>query len=311
MIADDCAADDLERYAFWLRYPSRGRRPLGDVTVRCYLYTIGRFHRFLDGREINQESAEAFVRELEVSGNSPRSIGRHIYALRSYFAFRGLEMEMGAPAFQKRLPRWLTRGEWAGLLAVAEGPLADPGVSERARTRALFHRAALMVYGGAGLRLSEGCSLRRQDVDPAGYIKVLGKGGVENIVPVEDAVVGAIQDWLATHDSLWVFPGRSNSHLHPRSMQAAVRQLMVEAGIKDIRRAVHCLRHTVGADLRQRGADIRDIQDVLRHASISTTQLYTHMEREELRRKLPRRFLGHGQPWSSQDVLEGRVAGPS
>ena len=69
--------------------------------------------------------------------------------------------------------------------------------------------------------------------------------------------------------------------------------LVVTTGIQDIRRAVHCLRHTVGADLRKRGADIRDIQDVLRHANISTTQLYTQMAREELRKKLPRRFMGH------------------
>ena len=61
---------------------------------------------------------------------------------------------------------------------------------------------------------------------------------------------------------------------------------------EDIRRAVHSLRHTVGADLRKRGADIRDIQDVLRHADIGTTQIYTHMAREDLRKKLPRRFSG-------------------
>ena len=74
-------------------------------------------------------------------------------------------------------------------------------------------------------------------------------------------------------------------------MQEAIRQLVVTAGIKDIRRAVHSLCHTVGADLRKRGADIRDIQDVLRHADIGTTQIYTHMAREELRKKLPRRFV--------------------
>ena len=76
-------------------------------------------------------------------------------------------------------------------------------------------------------------------------------------------------------------------------MQATIRWLMVAAGFKDIRWAVHSLRHTVGAGLRKRGADIRDIQEVLRHANITTTQIYTHMAREELRKKLPRRFVGH------------------
>ncbi len=287
--------DELERFSFWLRYPPRGRRPMSDSTVGAYIYTVRRFHRLLDSGEPGQEAVEEFVWQMEVSGNSPRSIGRHIHALRAYFAYLGSTLDLGAPTFHKRLPRWLSDEEWTTLLGVAERPLWDKRLPERAMRKAMFHRAALMVYGGAGLRLSEGCALRREDVDPGGYIKVLGKGGEESIVPVEDAVVSAIQEWTANHDSPWVFPGRGDSHLNPRSMQAAVRGLMVAAGIKDIHRAVHSLRHTVGADLRRRGADIRDIQDVLRHADISTTQIYTQMARDELRKKLPRRFMDNRQ----------------
>ena len=262
---------------------------MGDVTVQSYLYTIKRFHRSLEAQDPSQKTVEEFVRKLEMSGNSPRSIGRHIYALRAYFGFMGLELDLGAPAFHKRLPRWLNEEEWTGLLATAERPSSNKNLPERIRVRALFHRAVLMVYGGAGLRLSDGCALRREDVDPAGYIRVLGKGGEENSVPVEDAVTDAIHEWVETHDLSGVFPGRRDDHLQPRSMQGVVWQLMVSAGIQDIRIAVHSLRHTVGADLRKRGADIRDIQDVLRHANISTTQIYTQIAREDLRRKLPRR----------------------
>lgn len=266
---------------------------MGDGTIGAYQYTVRRFRTFLGGRPPGQETAEAFVRELE-TGNSPRSIGRHIYALRAYFAFKGLELDLGAPSFQKRLPRWLNDEEWGRLLAVAERPLWDGSLPEQARVRALFHRAALMVYGGAGLRLSEGCGLRHDDVDPLGYLKVMGKGGEEEVVPVESAVITAIEEWVATHDSPWVFPGRGGGHLRPRTMQEAVRKLMIAARIKDVRRAVHSLRHTVGADLRKRGADIRDIQEVLRHADIGTTLVYTQMAREDLRRKLPRRFAEPG-----------------
>lgn len=282
--------EELDRFVFWMRYPSRGRRPMADATVRSYLYTVRRLEQFLDGREPGQQAAEEFIRHMEASGNSPRSIGRHIYALRAYFAFRGLELDLGAPAFQKRLPRWLAEQEWIRLLQAAERPLWDNNLPERTRVKGLFQRAALMVFGGDGLRLSEGCALRRDDVDSEGYIQVLGKGGEETIVPVEDAVITAIDEWVATHESRWVFPGRGDGHLRPRSMQGVVRDLMVAAGIQDIRRAVHSLRHTVGADLRKRGADIRDIQDVLRHADIGTTQIYTQMARQELRKKLPRRF---------------------
>lgn len=100
---------------------------MGDATVWSYMYSVRRFHQVLDGGEPSQERAEEFVRRMEASGNSPRSIGRHIYALRAYFA----------------LP-------------------------ERTRVKALFQMAVL-VYGGAGLRLAEGCALRREDIDSQGY----------------------------------------------------------------------------------------------------------------------------------------------
>ena len=176
---EHATGDEMKRFAFWLRYPPRGRRPMGDSTVIGYIYTVQRFHLYLNGREVSQKTMEEFLRELETSGNSPRSVGRHIYAVRVYFAFLGLRLELGAPAFQKWLPRWLTDKEWTQLLQTAERPLWEQGVPVRGRTRALFHRAVLMVYGGAGLRLSEGCALRQEDVDLAGYIRVLGKGGVE------------------------------------------------------------------------------------------------------------------------------------
>jgi integrase/recombinase XerC len=303
----------LERFSFWLRYPSKGRKPMGEGTVRTYLYTVRRFHRFrqvnLSGerkeRAIDQGTAEEFVRQLEADGNSSRSIGRHIYALRAYFAFKGVPLDLGAPAFLKRLPRWLNEEEWASVLETAERPLRDKRFPDRARVKALFNRAALMVYGGAGLRLSEGCALKREDVDPTGYLRVLSKGGQEDIVPVENAVVAAIADWLATHDSPWVFPGKSGDHLRPRTMQAAIRQIMVDAGITNIHRAVHSLRHTVGADLRKRGADIRDIQEVLRHADIGTTQIYTQMAREDLRKKLPHRFVNQEASKDENDPKPG------
>ena len=81
-----------------------GRRPMSDSTVGSYLYSVRRFHKFLEGREPRLETAQDFVRRLEDSGNSPRSIGRHIYALRAYFAIQGKELDLGAAAFQKRLP---------------------------------------------------------------------------------------------------------------------------------------------------------------------------------------------------------------
>ena len=118
-------AVEMDRFAFWLRYPPRGRCPMGETTIASYIYTVRRFHQFLGDMEPSHEAWEQFVLRLEASGNSPRSIGRHIYALRAYFAFLGLKLGLGAPGFQKRLPRWLSDDEWTRLLAAAEGPLRE------------------------------------------------------------------------------------------------------------------------------------------------------------------------------------------
>ena len=280
---------NLEAFSFYLRYPPRGRRAKGESTILAYVYTVWRYLGFLRGRAPALENAVEFVQSLEAD-NGPRSVGRHIYALRAYFHHLGLDLDLGAPSFPKRLPRWLSDQEWARVLETVEAPLVNPKATDRAQYRALFRRAALVVYGGAGLRLSEGCNLQRDHLNPAGYLTVLGKGGEEKIIPVEDAVVAAVQDWLACHDSPWVFPGQGQGHLSPRTMQGVIQDLLEEAGIKNIKRPVHMLRHTAGAALRKRGADIRDIQQFLRHSDIQSTQIYTQMANEDLRQKLPRRL---------------------
>ena len=283
---------------------SHGRLHRAELPV-----TVRRFHRFLDGQEASQQMVEALVRKLEKLGNSPRSIGRHIYALRAYFAFVGLELDLGVPAFQKWLPHWLNDEEWTRLLAAAERPLREKTIPERVRIRAIFHRAVLMVYGGAGLRLIEGCALHREDIDLEGYIRVLGKGGVEKIVPVEDPVVEANQNWVATHQSPGVFPGGRGLTATPLD---ADRGSGVDGGCRHP-------GHPQGRSLLEAYGGHRSqeawrrypgLQDVLRHANISATQIYTQMAREELRKKLPRRFMGHRQLGFSPDVLEQSPTNP-
>ena len=289
--------EDLESFAFFLRYPpvtGRRRRPKGDATIRTYLWTAGKFVAFLDGREPTTEAATDFVLSMEDADLAPRSIALHVYALRAYFTYLGKDLGIGAPAFVKKIPARLNDDQWATLLAHAEQPLWNDNLPTAAKTRALFHRAALMVYGGAGLRLTEGIELRREIVDPRGYLRIIAKGGKERIVPVEDAVIISIQEWIATHDSPWVFPGKiAETHLHPSTMHGVIRDLMIGSGVppEKIHRAVHMLRHTMGAQLRKYGADIRDIQQLFGHADISTTMIYTEMVEEDLRKKLPKRFV--------------------
>ncbi len=289
MVATDT---EFEDFAFALRYPAKGRAK-GDNTIRAYIYTVGRFLAAINGGGLNRDSARDFVRMLEEAGNKPRSVGRHIYALRAYFEFKGLELELGAPAYEKTLPRWLDDDEWLKLLQATERPLWDPLLPDYSRHRALFLRAAVMVYGGSGLRLSAGCALTRDDVNPRGYIRYLAKRGEWKLAPAENAVIVAIQEWTETHESPWVFPGRGEGHMSSRGMHDAIANLLKHAGITNITRPVHMLRHTMGADLRRRGADIRDIQDALGHANIATTQIYTQMATDDLAKKLPKRFASN------------------
>ena len=167
---------DLAAFSFFLRYPPERngkRRPKGEITVQTYLYTVERYLSFLGGLEPDQVNVRAFVESLEAD-NGPRSVGRHIYALRAYFQYLDMVLDLGAPSYQQRQPRWLNDDEWRRVLETVEMPLANPNANEWNKRRALFKRAAVMVYGGAGLRLSEGCDLTRDNLDPTGYLKVMG-----------------------------------------------------------------------------------------------------------------------------------------
>ena len=172
--------DGLEDFRFWLRYPPEGRRGMADTTLVAWCYSVQRLLRFLGDEELSEDGVRRWIHDLE-KGNSPRSIGRHLDAIRAYFQFKGLTLNIGSPFFVRKLPRWLSQTEWARLLDVTIRPLYDPKASEQARYRALFNRAALLVYGGSGLRLTEGITLRRDKVDPRGFLTVIAKGGVEQV----------------------------------------------------------------------------------------------------------------------------------
>lgn len=266
--------NDLEEYADWLQHPN-GRHPKGAVTIRDYLYIARRFHGFLEGKEPDEEKVQDFIRYLE-KGSAPRSRAWYVYGLQSYFAFRGVELGIKPPAFTQPSPRWLTDEERFKLLEVAEKDFWDSKTPRPARAR-----AALMIYGVAGLRLSEGCALRREGVDHRGYLRILRKSGEERIVPVEAGVVIAIQEWMNTHDSPWVFPGKDEGPIHRRTMQTIILSLMKKAEIKNVSHAVDMLRNTVAMNLSMRSP----------HGS---QMIYRKMASEELRKQLDGGIEGNG-----------------
>jgi integrase/recombinase XerC len=209
------------------------------------------------------------------------TVARKAAALRAYFSWLLRQGRIGsdparslrAPSGGGRLPRVLSGGEVATLL---DAPAAS----------ALDRRdlAVLELLYAAGLRVSELCGLDRGDLDLRGRtVTVLGKGGKQRRVPVHDTAVAALRAWLeGGRDELGgppeaVFVNQRGARLGPRD----VRRIL------DRRAAApthpHALRHTYATHLLDGGADLRVVQELLGHASLATTQVYTHVSKERLR----------------------------
>ena len=186
----------------------------------------------------------------------------------------------------KRLPVTLTDSEVEALL----------GVVYTTSTTGLRNRTMLQVMLGAGLRVSEVCNLRGVDVDLAsGTIRVnLGKGRKDRVVPVDAETLGWLRAWAERRQALGLnargpfFFGLRTGHrpLTPRYLQALVARLARAAGIEK-HVTPHTLRHTYATRMLGRpGFTIRDVQTLLGHSNVATTQVYTHVNEEELRRKV-------------------------
>jgi len=290
--------NDLVAFDDYLRFGSDDEAPKSDTSRRAYLWTVQMFNDFLNGREPSPELAREFIGELEARGNSPSSINRHIWALKSYFRFHKSQEIPGAKELkirglktQKHYPRYLKDKEWERLLKTVNETIYNPEISSYARNRAKLEMALLYAYGGAGLRLSEAINLVPDDVVDEGFLRVTRKGGREDFVPVEDEVLRGIKDYIESKDTNghYVFSGKGEDKpMAPRTAQSIIKGLCRRAGLDDVH--VHSLRHTVGYQLRKLGASERDIQDVLGHQNIATTAIYTHLLAADLRKKLPRRF---------------------
>mgnify|MGYP001584849705 CR=1 FL=1 len=277
-------AAELDRFRDYLRFGSDEEGPKGDSSVAAYLYTLQRFLSFLNGRQPDRESVLAWAKQLLDDGNSASSVNRHIAALRSWFRSRGQELKIRGMKAIRKLPRRLEPQEWQKLLATVCEPLYNKDRPEVARVKALKERAILFLYVGGALRLSEGARLKKTDVRDEGYLRVLGKGAREETIPVDDAVLRGVREYLATRhdDNPYLFPGKSpGSHISPNVIGDMIRDMAKRAGLAGVH--PHTLRHTAGAILREMGVDARDMQDFMRHRDPSSTALYTQMAKPLLR----------------------------
>jgi integrase/recombinase XerC len=306
-------------------------RGLSPHTVRAYRNDVASLSTFLarGGRNLfdaDHPVLRRWLAQLRTRGYARTSLHRKAAAVRTFYAWatrRGIVKTnpaalLSGPSPVSRLPAVLKASD-AELLATAPAQ-RDPQHSPERRAdtgkamdrRLLRDRAVLELLYGCGLRIAELCGLDVDDVDVEGqWVRVMGKGGKERVVPMGDFAAQAVVDYLregrmaylpptegqnggsasAGHDTAALFFNRRRKRIGVRDARALVDRY-VRAVLEGRRISPHTLRHSFATHLLEGGADIRTVQDLLGHASLATTQRYTHVSRgrlfEAYRRSHPR-----------------------
>jgi len=288
----------------FLRYLG-GERNDSPNTVKAYGRDVTDFAQFLDGfyggttwswAGVDRLAIRGWMGACQKRGLSKRSMARMLSAVRSFYRFlnvhHGLEVNparaAATPKLEKRLPGYLDRQAIDRLFELAETKAGDGTLQARR------NRAMLELFYGTGLRLSELVALNVEDVDLVGdQMRVRGKGKRERLLPVGRAAGSAVRGYLSKRDLVMreakapdrraLFVSERGRRLTPRAVQLIVRQFLdaVSDG-QDV--STHSLRHSFATHLLDAGADLRAVQELLGHASLSTTQIYTHTSVERLKK---------------------------
>jgi site-specific recombinase XerD len=278
--------------------------PLAPSTIEVYGRDVRDFADWAarsgaaSARDVDRRLVRAYLAHLTTRRYAPRTISRKAASLRRYFDWarrRGIvdadpTVGVGAPRGAARLPRVLRADELHQLLDPAtHGPDApstgDPVLDAR-------DRVVLEVLYGSGLRVAELCGLDVDDVDlRRDRITVWGKGSRQRVVPLSAPAAAALTGWLRQGRAAW-----AEAHPPTEADSAALlwNRRGHRLGPRDVRRLLdrrspvpthpHALRHTFATHLLDGGADLRVVQELLGHADLSSTQVYTHVSRERLRR---------------------------
>jgi integrase/recombinase XerD len=286
---------DVEEWLSWLA-TERGR---AKATLEAYRRDARRWHDWLRGRALELDGVveadmEAYVAHLRGLGLAPATVARALVAVRSLHRFLADEgrlhtdagAEVESPRVPAGLPKALTEAEVESLLGAVAG---HDAVARR-------DRAILEVLYGAGLRISELVGLRLADLDlESALLRAFGKGSKERVVPLGRHARDAVTDWLAPGgrpalapehwkrrgDADAVFINRRGGRLTRQGAWLVVKRWGTVAGLGG-KLTPHVLRHSCATHMLDHGADIRAVQEMLGHASVSTTQVYTKVSTERL-----------------------------
>jgi integrase/recombinase XerC len=290
--------------ADFLRYLETERND-SPHTVKAYGRDLAAFTAFLDGfyggapwtwAGVDRLAIRGFLADGSRRGWSKRTMARALSAVRAFYRFlnlhHGVEVnparEASLPKLEKRLPGYLDRGAMDRLFALAEARAKDDTF------RSTRDRAILELFYSTGMRLSELVGLNLEDLDlVSDQARVRGKGKKERLLPVGRPAVTALRNYYLRRDEATrrlgaaerraVFVSERGRRLTPRAVQLAVRRLM-DAVSEGQKVSTHSLRHSFATHLLDAGADLRAVQELLGHASLSTTQIYTHTSVERLKK---------------------------
>lgn len=288
-------------------------RQCSPHTIESYRRDLQEFCRYLtvDGpcelpaSEIDHITIRDFLGSLHQKGNGKSSVARKLSTIRAFFAYLHGRGEIAAnparlvktPRLPKPTPRFVSEGEMESIIGLAKGH----------KPNQVRDRAILELLYATGLRVSELTSLNLEDVwFEERLLKVLGKGRKERIVPFGRPARTALQAYIPIRDSILKKTGAGASQsalflnlrggrLSPRSVQRSLSNLLKrQARLTQV--SPHQLRHSFATHLLNRGVDLRSIQELLGHESLSTTQKYTHLSVNELvnvyRQSHPRALSG-------------------
>jgi len=265
------------------------RRDLEAFTLFCDRHFGGDW----DWERIDRMALRGFLGEFERRGLSRRTAARALSAVRSFYKFlqihHGFEINpvrsVRTPKLAKRLPSHLRKDQTESLFQLAVA------AAEQGDFEALRDLAMVELFYASGIRLSELRGLDLGSLDLlADQVKVRGKGRKERIVPVGSKAVQALRQYLEVReeyarrpgaDRLAVFVSRRGRRLAAGTIQRRVHRLLDGIGAEGMR--VHSLRHTFATHMMDAGADLRSVQEMLGHASLTTTQIYTHTSVERLK----------------------------
>lgn len=267
-------------------------RGLGALTVQAYLSDLGQLAAWAVENDfppaaLTRDALTAFLVHQQGLGKRPRSLARLSSSLRQFLAFMLMEGGGGAgpeavvkpPRPPRILPKTLSETQVVSILGAPD--LGDPlGVRDRAWIELLY---------ATGLRISELAMLPALSVFlDEGFVKVMGKGRKERLVPFGESAETWLRSWLQLRPGFRpkgpeLFLGRGGESLSRQHLWRLIKRYAAKAGVSPATVSPHVLRHAFATHLLDHGADLRAVQAMLGHADISTTQIYTHVHQARLR----------------------------